>query len=296
LNFLARSTIERVLSADTLHRQEGLEIQDVRCRHGRGRGDVELHDGRHALVLVRRGCFSRHADGASATLDPTLAYCINPGAEHRYDHAHGDGDDCTAMFFDEELIASVWGGEPRLPTAPIPTASELDIEHRTLLADAKASKGTTDVSDRAIDLTAALLEQVDEHRVASARPATARARKALVDDVREAMNIVPELSLVELSRLLAVSPHHLSRVFRAGTGHTIAAHRKRLRARVALERLAGGEHDLARLAADTGFADQSHLTRVLRDETGRTPSALRAALAASPPSVWRRAPPQARAQ
>jgi hypothetical protein len=109
LNFLARSTIERVLSADTLHRQEGLEIQDVRCRHGRGRGDVELHDGRHALVLVRRGCFSRHADGASATLDPTLAYGINPGAEHRYDHAHGDGDDCTAMFFDEKLIASRMG-------------------------------------------------------------------------------------------------------------------------------------------------------------------------------------------
>ena len=33
--------------------------------------------------------------------------------------------------------------------------------------------------------------------------------------------------------------------------------------------------------ADLGFADQSHLTRVLRAETGRTPAALRAALAVS---------------
>jgi len=52
-----------------------------------------------------------------------------------------------------------------------------------------------------------------------------------------------------------------------------------LRARAALERVAGGERDLARLAADVGFADQSHLARVVRRETGRPPSALRALLA-----------------
>jgi AraC-like DNA-binding protein len=53
----------------------------------------------------------------------------------------------------------------------------------------------------------------------------------------------------------------------------------RLRVRAAMERLAGGERDLARLAADLGFADQSHLCRVVRDETGRTPAVLRQALA-----------------
>jgi AraC-like DNA-binding protein len=37
--------------------------------------------------------------------------------------------------------------------------------------------------------------------------------------------------------------------------------------------------NLARLAADLGFADQSHLCRVVREETGRTPSALRDVLA-----------------
>jgi AraC-like DNA-binding protein len=269
-----------VLTADTVFRHESLEIQDVRCRHAPGRGQVEFHDGRPALVLVRRGCFSRRADGAEATLDPTLAYCINAGVEHRYDHAQTDGDDCTAIFFDEQLIGSIWGGEPRLPSMTVPTPPRLDFEHRALFAEAQAAADPSDVAERAIDLTAALLDQVDKPRVASGRPATARARKALVDDVREALSIAPERSLVGLSRLLAVSPHHLSRVFRAGTGHTIAAHRKRLRARAALERLANGERDLARLAADTGFADQSHLSRVLRDETGRTPSALRAVLAA----------------
>lgn len=52
----------------------------------------------------------------------------------------------------------------------------------------------------------------------------------------------------------------------------------RLRVRAALERLADGEDNLSRLAADLDFADHSHLCRVIRNETGSTPSSLRDAL------------------
>ncbi len=96
-----------------------------------------------------------------------------------------------------------------------------------------------------------------------------------------ARTVDPDTSLPGLARTLAVSPHHLSRVFRSICGHSIARHRMRLRARTAAERLSTGDHNLARLAADLGFADQSHLCRVLRSETGRTPSALRHALASA---------------
>jgi len=135
--------------------------------------------------------------------------------------------------------------------------------------------------ERTLGLAAGVLGRGDPRRVAAGRPATAQARRAVAEGVREALAVDPDRPLPELARALAVSPHHLSRVFRALTGHSIARHRMRLRARAALERLAGGDRDLARLAADLGFADQSHLTRVLRAETGRTPAALRAALAVS---------------
>ena len=49
--------------------------------------------------------------------------------------------------------------------------------------------------------------------------------------------------------------------------------------------------NLARLAADLGFADQSHLCRVVRAETGSTPSALRRAGRARRPR-WEVAAPQ----
>jgi len=36
--------------------------------------------------------------------------------------------------------------------------------------------------------------------------------------------------------------------------------------------------NLAQVVADVGFADESHLSRVIRQETGETPAALRQAL------------------
>jgi AraC-like DNA-binding protein len=264
-----------VLSVRTIAGRDGVEIADVACRHGRGRGAAEEHTGRHAIVFVRRGCFVRSAGGAEVLLDPTLAYCVNPGEEQRYDHPHGDGDDCTSVFLDADLAASLWGGDPALPGAALPTTGAIDLEHRLLLAAGDPHERV----ERAIGLAARALARADARRVASGRPATARARRALADGVREALAADPGQSLPELARALSVSPHHLSRVFRAASGHTISRHRMRLRARAALERLAGGERDLARLAADLGFADQSHLCRVVRAETGRTPAALRRALA-----------------
>jgi AraC-like DNA-binding protein len=230
-------------------------------------------------VFVRRGCFVRSADGVDAVLDPTFAYCMNPGQEERYDHPHADGDDCTALGMDQELVAMLLGGESRLPEGPLRTSPEIDLEHRLLLAAGGRGADRHELVERSVELAARALEQVEPARVGSGRPATDRARRALADGAREALAAEPERSLPELARALAVSPHHLSRVFRSVTGHTISRHRMRLRVRDAMERLAGGERDLARLAADLGFADQSHLCRVVREETGRTPSALRSALA-----------------
>jgi AraC-like DNA-binding protein len=272
-----------MLSARTLLCRDGIEIADVACRHGRGRGVPGEQSGRHVVVFVRRGCFVRSANSVESLLDPTFAYCMNPGEEQRYDHPHAQGDDCTSLFIDPEVLASLWGGDPRLPLQPLPVSPQLDLAHRLLLGAAGRGEDPDELFERAVTLAAGALERGDAPRVAAGRPATARSRRALVDGAREIMAANPERSLPELASELAVSPHHLSRLFRSATGHTIARHRMRLRARAAMERLSGGERDLARLAADLGFADQSHLSRVIRRETGRTPSGLRRLLAANVP-------------
>ena len=268
-----------MLSFETVFCRDGIEIADIACTHCAGRGQAEWTEG-SALVFVRRGSFTRTADGREALLDPTSAYAVNAEQEHRYDHHNDDGDDCTALYLSAEVLAELWGGSTKLPTGALPATPEIDLEHRLLLAVARRGGDPHEVSERSVNLVAHSLEQRDGRQVASGRPSTAASRRALVDGVREILAADRERSLPELARELSVSPHHLSRVFGAITGHTISRHRMRLRTRDALERLAGGEQNLAQVAAAAGFADESHLSRVLRRETGTTPAALRAALAA----------------
>jgi AraC-like DNA-binding protein len=279
LDFLARlARLVPVLSVRTILSREGVTISDVSCRHAAGPGAAEHYGGAHALVLVRRGCFVRTARGRADLLDPTLAYAVAPGEEQSYDHPHGGGDDCTVLALDDDKLGLFAADSRGLAPGPLPTSPAADLEHRLLVAAARRGDDEHELVERALTLAA----------TATATPAAAEpfpgargaARRALVGAAREALAADPDRSLTALARELAVSSHHLSRTFRSQAGHTLARHRMRLRARRALERLAGGETDLARLAVDVGCADQSHLCRVIRAETGRTPAALRSALAA----------------
>jgi AraC-like DNA-binding protein len=76
------------------------------------------------------------------------------------------------------------------------------------------------------------------------------------------------------------SPFHLTRQFRAVTGTSIGVSLLRLRLALALQRLAEGEVDLAGLAADLGFASQSHFGARFRSVFGASPGSVRDSLTA----------------
>lgn len=61
---------------------------------------------------------------------------------------------------------------------------------------------------------------------------------------------------------------------------TVTHYRQRVRIGRALDRLEAGENSLSTLAADLGYADQTHLTRTMRQHLGHTPTALRRLLRA----------------
>lgn len=265
-----------VLQTRTVVERDGVTIRDVKCRDGRGHGDAPEQATNHTVVFVRRGCFVRTVYGVESVCDPTVAYYARPGDEECFDHPHADGDDCTPVSFDPSVAAVLWGDERAL--GALPTPPDIDLEHRMLLAASHRAADPGELAESGITLVARVLELTGHCAVTAGRPTTACARASVVNDAREALANDPGLSLPELARAVAVSPHHLSRIFRRATGHTISRHRMRLRARAVLERCADGERDLAWLAADVGFADQSHLCRVMQTETGAAPSALRALL------------------
>ena len=85
------------------------------------------------------------------------------------------------------------------------------------------------------------------------------------------------LSVTGLAAEAGVHPAHLSRAFHRRFGSTLLAYIRRARVRAAADLLRGSGLTLADVATGTGFADQSHLTRVFKEVTGVTPGRYRRA-------------------
>jgi AraC family transcriptional regulator len=82
----------------------------------------------------------------------------------------------------------------------------------------------------------------------------------------------------EIGRLAAtagVHPAHLCRTFAARHGCTIGQYARRLRADRALAQILHTDEPLASVALESGFVDQPHLTRAVREFYHTTPARLR---------------------
>jgi AraC-like DNA-binding protein len=248
-----------MLNSTALISSPDLHVHDVRCSHppaawsGTGAGT------RSAVVFARSGVFRRRARHGEDVIEPGVAYLQPAGEEDEFAHPHG-GDACTAIRVSDELLAALIA-EPELPAGVVHTLPNEDLALRTLRSE-----------DDAVVLLASVFGRVAPARVVAGRPSTAAARRALAADAREALACDPALGLVELGRLVGASPHHLSRVFRDEVGVSVSRYRRELRLRRALEGLDG---DLARVAADAGFADHAHFSREARALLGVPPSVLR---------------------
>ena len=125
------------------------------------------------------------------------------------------------------------------------------------------------VEGLALELVAAAARSVPE-RLPAARP-------RWLDGVVERLHAEPaaELSLRELAAFANVDPAHLGRVFRRRHGVSVGTYVRRLRLDRAAVQLAGGDAPVASIAAEQGFADQSHFTRAFKLHTGLTPARYR---------------------
>jgi AraC family transcriptional regulator len=103
-----------------------------------------------------------------------------------------------------------------------------------------------------------------------------RALELLHESYRES------LTLEEIATQVGVHPIHLSRVFRRHYGCTMSEFMNRLRVQFVCRMLSREWTDLAIVASDAGFADQSHLGRVFKSCTGQTPGKFRSFFQSQP--------------
>ena len=103
-------------------------------------------------------------------------------------------------------------------------------------------------------------------RTASYAAMLRRLRDYLMTDLDEPVDVAT------LARMTRRSQFHFSRVFRRSVGVSPYRYIVYLRLRRAVELVREGRLGLAEIAASTGFADQSHLSRWVRRVHGESPT------------------------
>jgi len=258
---------------------DDVRIAEVACRGGATGWSGDEPIDALSIVLVRSGLFRRRADGVEVVADRMLAYVQRPGSVQQIAHPRG-GDTCTVIQPSAAMLGEL-AERPEALSDQLVVSADLDLEHRALLARARRGADAFELLERATSLAGELLAALAGERSRPGRSPMGSRAGRLADEVRELLHERSDLDLGVLARTIGISPYHLSRSFRSATGMTLTRYRRQLRLKLALQYLADGDPDLAGLAADLGFADQAHFTRVARREVGATPGELRGMLSPS---------------
>ena len=266
----------------------GIAVVDFQCHaHGAAQGPEEPNP-THSIVLVRRGVFRRTHRRESLLADPNHVLFFNAAEPYRYGHPIPGGDACTILTVEThralELVGRHAPADAQDPETPFrhghclssPRTLRLHWKLLNLVAHGAARLALEDtLAELAGEAVACAYRPPDQRRVLSA--SAQRRKRDLVEAVKlmisEHLHGPP--SLTELADVLGCSPYHLSRTFHHTTGESLRRYIRRLRARVAAERLMDGAGNLTALALDLGYADHSHFTNSFRHEWGLTPSAFR---------------------
>lgn len=119
-----------------------------------------------------------------------------------------------------------------------------------------------------------LLYQLPWKHAAQAESGTPRLLKDVVEILHT--DFCGPISLTAIAKRVGAHPVHLARAFRRCQRMTVGQYARKLRVDYARNALVG-EASLSDIAAQAGFADQSHFGRVFRGATGMTPREFRLA-------------------
>jgi AraC family transcriptional regulator len=247
---------------------------DVTCHAPQSGCDDEEWCSVTQIVVPRRGVFLLHHRGVPIVADPNTALVYSMGETYQISHPVDGGDQCTVLVFRPELVDEALGNvETRYRI--IHPATQLRV-HRLTHAMATGAADRLESEESAVLVLNALAEDFGSSSPLSRRRVS-EFQQRRVEEVRALLASQPTdpWHLDSIARTVYCSPFHLARQFRAVTGESIARYLLRLRLALALDRLAQGETNLARLAVELGFTHHSHFSAHFRLVFGATPTTVR---------------------
>ena len=123
----------------------------------------------------------------------------------------------------------------------------------------QANRNKTDLEEDFYDAFAALLPEMPARITADAPSWLLQARDHLETSYASGIR------LTHLAKEADVHPVYFARQFRRFFGRNISSYVRKLKTRTTVHLLASQPYSLAQIASETGFSDQAHMTRDLRE-------------------------------
>lgn len=234
----------------------------------------------YGFGLIERGAQRSASGRGMVEAGPGDLITVNPGEIHDGTPIGVAGRSWRMLYFDPAIIAEASrdlnegeGGDFEF-TRPVINDLRVAAPFHNLFA-AATQAGDTAVSLQFDELLLLVLADIDHERPTkhNGRPPPIFRAKAKIDDAPSA-----PVTLAELARLCGLSRFQVLRGFVKATGLTPHAYLMQSRLGLA-RRLIARQHSLADAAAESGFADQSHMTRLFIRNFGVSPGVYAAAVA-----------------
>ena len=231
------------------------------------------------LCLIEAGAGELVYRGEHHPTPAASLFVVHPGEIHSNRAYDRRGCSYRTLFIEPGLLrrtaAEIEGrdrGVPFFPESVVSDREVLSLFVRLHVALERPASGLERES-LLLAFSTRLIARFGERRTGgdafkAKRASVARAREYLTEHYAE--NVLLE----QLARLVGLSPFHFSRVFTDEVGMPPHAFQTQVRVARAKALLLGG-CPISQAAAQTGFADQSHLTRHFKRLVGVTPGQYR---------------------
>lgn len=258
-----------------------------RCAYQRTVGDLQLSwteyaggsrmpthaHGNPRFVFVLEGRFAETCDGRPRTCEPRTLLIRPSGEAHSEDFRYGDAA-CLSI----ELPPS-WIDGPAARTASLSHSVQLrSAGIARITAKLRREMPHADTAS-ALAIEAALLDALVESMRSGHGGSTQRRELGWLARVVEILHarFTEPLLLSQVAAEVGIHPVHVARTFRRRYGTSVGEYLRALRVEYARQALRTSDAPLARIAAQAGFADQSHFSNAFKRATGWTPGEFRAA-------------------
>ncbi len=231
---------------------------------------VHQHD-RANICIVLEGALTERV-GRRERACESATVIVKPQGETHDDRFHRHGARCLNIAVEHDRLAYIREVLPALTEVQFEADPTLfTVGHRICTELSEAD----DLAPLAVE---GLALELITGTIRAARRGRSRAPE-WIDEARDFLhaNFSARVGLAALSATVGRHPAHVAQHFRRRFGVTIGEYVRRLRVAHVARRLVSSRDPLAVLAAEAGFADQSHMQRTFKARVGLTPAAYRRA-------------------